>query len=639
MSIDNENLKQHVNIEKVTDPSDSSKKVWKVSVTIPAGVDDENRIGLVKLLSKHDEIDGNGPSSNIQMSYVQRGPVGPSAEQGKALYPAGNWTAQSYSISEYSVPYVYHNNKYYVLTENAPSTAIPGTSSGSAYWYELSHFGPIYSSFLLAKNTTFGSEYGSIIYDNFMYSQKGLNELNQSCSYYEYVDEIFKNISTDNENIVKLTGVFRPNTSIDFFAGSISCNKLCEQFEYFSPIDMDFSDGVKFNNVHEIDLNKSHNLCILPRFCQYITGENVIEIASRPGVVVFPKYIEESRYNDGLPVEDGTHVCISYPNCPPEEINYITPDTDYKYVGGELNPGVKIEDPTLHNECNYGELKRYIMGYEPSSLVSGYILLCFDDIYNYNNYDENGNCTADLDKNCFIWNGRKSKVILLSRGSILKLRSNNVVTKYLSYDITSDSDSSEIINYLYDDNGDIYACIRKKIVGRQWIIENSSDFSPIPLSLFIKNDEDFIHSFNYHIPEYSLSTIDINLDETKINWDETKINYIALGSCVNEYQHILYNEDYNSRYGHVNIYDKYPNYEKRSVFYSTNMGTTINDVSNLITNPLIIELNINESYKYTNTLEKYSPYLATCIYKWGDIWKDLNFYTWGDVLYDYFNQK
>lgn len=296
---------------------------WVVSVTVNSNINRNIEEYIEKLKFKAVSNKPNDPilSNLVPINYVERGPV--ASGTSKLSYPMGTWSSSTqYINTETSSPFVYYNGKYYTLISDIGVVCYnktPGTTDGVKYWGEMSQYSSIYANFLIANNASFGSKNGTIFYNNFMYSQLGVDDeqIFRHYSELENVGDMFYNPDTENIGISKLTGKFIPNTSMDFYTGSISCNKLIEQFDNFYLFDINNTDANKviFNNTYFMDLNKSHNLNIMSRYLDIskVLGSSVGETyyIARPGVVVLPKY--ESG------VEDGINVFINYPACRPAE--------------------------------------------------------------------------------------------------------------------------------------------------------------------------------------------------------------------------------------------------------------------------------------------------------------------------------
>lgn len=568
-------MNKYVKIDK-----EAKNNRWKVSITIPSGLTDSERIGNISLITKY--LNNPVVQNNIQIAYIQRGPIGSSSSSNGLLYPAGNWMAAvDYGAlkNDYSTPYVYHNGYYYAIKTN--ETCInKDPMYNSSYWTKIDNYTSIYTNFLVAENAALGSDKGLVMYDNFMYSQLGINKYNKQYHYSAYVDEIFDKSTSNTPSY--LTGEFKPSTYIDYYSGTVACNKLNEQYDYFPLIEhksyYNNGDKVTFINTHFMDLNKSHNLCILPRYLNVNTSDDEKYYIMRPGVVVLPKY-------DKTNIEDGIHVCISYP------LDYPSDGKILKMWNTSL-PGATISDGKKSSS--------YING----PTTEGYILVCADadifkdEMYRYvKKYSSWDNYCFTYDKSdyedCFIWNGWKTKFIMLSPGSELKLRSNilyeiNCSPFGMYFNSIMDSDvNGNVIQTIQDENGNVKAGIRKRIISRQWIIENASDFHPIPLHVQIdgidrkagvnKSKEIYGDDFpgyyvgqnNYRFKCAMQGYLTPNMDDYTRNY---KINTtcIALGSGnVNSY-FTKFNSDMGSvlyRNPYTNAPDEDVELEQYKIFY------------------------------------------------------------------------
>lgn len=479
-------------VDKIT--SNGKSTGWKMTISIPKSenIADVLRNITLNTQSSNSQIISVG---SIQNELITGGNQSTGGSSMQILYPAGNWTVGTkYTVNNYSTPFVYvkDNDKYYKCIQN--TTAGTGNKPGSGavwtkYWEEITNYDAIYTENLLADNASFGDNNGAIIGSNYLYSQRGLDSTGNKVNYAEILinSAIFNesNItdpSGDSVKINTLNGNFTPNAYMDFYSGEVACNKFSEHFDYFHPFTITSDNKIVFNNTYRMDLDKSHNVCILPRYVdtgsKTSTGKSIYTI--RPGVVVLPKYDKDS-------LEDGIHICISYPQGQPDD----------GVICGLYNtdrPGTTIETYTASPDESYFK--------EVSNVTEeGYVLVCADNgIFDSNNYSNKSYTKSDYE-DCFTWNGWKSKFVLLTPGSELKLRS------CIQYDInctkikpnnTNDNSTinGNIFKQIRDASGAVTGAIRKRIIGRQWVIENPEEIIPIPLHVNIDNGSSKnIHTF------------------------------------------------------------------------------------------------------------------------------------------------
>lgn len=676
--------------EIVRDETD--KSLWKLSFNIPEGKNKSDRLGKIELIAKSLITLTPIAHSSIQTNYMQAGAVGPISNAGAIAYPAGYWDPNTnYEKGSNTIPYVYYNDKYYILnnTKSSCKGITPGTNS--EYWVEMKSFEAIFTNFIMANNATLGSPNGAVVYDNFLYSQKGLDKYNNLCHFSSITSSIFKskNVTINNktETISGLYGTFKPNFCIDNYMGSITCNKLCEQYDYFTPILMknyQKSEKPIYINTYFMDLNKSHNISITPRgviidttYAQYTPeadpdNDGILDdpyayayscykatSIERPGVVVLPKYDATDPVWDN----DGIRICISYPVHPNSGYEYAPTKYNEAYVEGNIiptfntasqkvyryyNPELNLTELNISTKDVLGNVYKDAWSYDyiiPDEITNGgylnsegYILVCADpNIFDISNYKD-GEYLGQKDANCFVWNGWKTKFILLNKGSELLVRSNLVKynkRKLVEYytdgawgteeiDLPGIDNSNYIIHKYESEMPETSSKAKCQIIskpmGYQWIIENSSSFLPVPVHIQIDNmnhddiNEQNICTFKCGIPGRYPGDF-IGLGTGFINYETTD------KGSFHEYDPSQTSTSDPTPSGNpsTNLDDLYGEYwecdtrENRPVFFSGNMGTMIYDgdgtdieydeneeefVRNIYgnyVNPMIVNLNINES--------------------------------------------
>lgn len=698
---------------------------WKLNISIPKGSNGDsddslsNILKRIKLISQpvgSSSTDTSGVISynNVQLSYAERGPVGKAAASTLLPYQDGFWVkSKTYKKTATTVPYVSHNGKYYLLIVDSCTNKEPGTTSGQSYWEEMPKYNQILTKFLVANNAVFGSSVGSVIHNNFLFSQLGEDPIENEIRYsnlehgesgvYQPFETTEKTIDGKKYTVSELTGEFIPNTSINFFNGTMSCNKLSEKFETFDLIDvntdidikykykplsfggdsiddnpgwvgssMSFDDEIKisckpviYNYTHFMDKNGSFNINVAPRL-QYVHKKGVIS----DGAYYMDEdylWVDDKTYDLGLEtnifngfyingtivlpdvekdnIAEGTHIFINNPNWLPslindysvkvftdDDINSITPVPERATLNAcyldIINPKTSMGMASYISDDSVGPIVKnlvkenlFFMDTNDKinindyfhSTVQGYVLVCSDpNMFDKSKYDENqAKYYGDENNNCFLWNGKKCKFILLSRGSILKLRSVNLTKKFISYDITSGDEKGTILKKIGS------ACIREKVVGTQWIIENTADFSELPLNVWINDiNNDAADKYYHNVFEYKVGD-----------------NIVALGSGVtNENTYWIKNPNIYARVSEDEMYIEqkstnpnqfpykipYDNFAKKSVFDNGLIDSN---------NPLVISLDINVKSGLDNLMdfENYSKdsdgyYNITGSLSAGDVW-------------------
>lgn len=647
---------------------------WKLNISIPKGSNGDsddslsNILKRIKLISQpvgSSSTDNSGVISynNVQLSYAERGPVGKAAASTLLPYQDGFWiSSKTYKKTATTVPYVSHNGKYYLLIVDSCTNKKPGTTSGQSYWEEMTKYNQILTKFLIANNAVFGSSVGSVIHNNFLFSQLGEDPIETEIRYsnlehgesgvHQPFNTTEKTIDGKKYTISELTGKFIPNTSINFFNGTMSCNKLSEKFETFDLIDVNTDIDIKYkykpllyskfdddgypdlinqfdseiktsckpviyNYTHFITKDGSFNINVSPRI-QFIHKKNIIGDGDYLYYdLINHKYGESAKNKcrnmttnifDGffingtivLPDPDkdniieGTHIFINNPNWLPGEIddykmknfikekNQLTQENYINSITGNINLGyLNIINPKSPTQMDYNgyvmknelyEENIFTIDYDNINIndyyhssVSGYVLVCADpNIFDKSKYTDEHFASPE-NSNCFLWNGKTYKFIMLAKGSILKLRSVNLTKKYISYDTTSGDEKGKIIKTIGK------MCVREKNIGTQWIIENTSDFSELTSIIRIV---DFNNNQYYDNPIYKFNKLPIlgscatneNIFWTN-NPEFTMVNYD--GHCA-----IKNNLDNKS----FPFKTSYNNFSKKSIFDNSFMANKTIDI-------------------------------------------------------------
>lgn len=157
----------------------------------------------------------------------QDGKNGVAGKQGKTVYPAGKWdTSVTYTSTEYTTPYVIHNDEYWQLAVDSSKGIEPSPSNSD--WIKFDKFEAIFAKVGMIDNGTFGA---AVFSGNYMFSQYGKTTKGGDVSTNEY--QYFRG---DLSDPYSKGGVFYPNVCIDFYNGKA----------WFGAGDV-FVSGEKFN--------------------------------------------------------------------------------------------------------------------------------------------------------------------------------------------------------------------------------------------------------------------------------------------------------------------------------------------------------------------------------------------------------
>lgn len=332
-------------------------------------------------------------TTRVGIQGLRRGEVGKNGDQGAMVIPYGFWDKDARDVNNPSYA-------YRLIVSNGVVIGRPMVYHGTDCYVlqkdievskntEANLTNTTYWAmmqqfdyvFTKALMTDFANLASAIFYRRYMFSEMGINtETGESESWEGYAGDMF--IEKNGQD--KLEGKYVPKLFLDFINGGAKFAKLSESFIRI-PV-----DAVMYN----MDMDESHNISASRR-------ENGL-----PVVVALPSSIADNAHSSWS--EDGTHCTITY-------------EYDSEYKGGAI-----------------------------ATDFSNKVMVVCSDYRFFTNHDSkesylNNIETIKADNNGWmIWKGQRCKFIVLSAGSILKLRS------------------------LKCEDGELY-----------WFIENSSDFDKL----------------------------------------------------------------------------------------------------------------------------------------------------------------
>ena len=329
--------------------------------------------------------------------------VGPAGKTGRNMYPAGNWDyTREYKIENNSVPFVFYDDgsnggKYYILTANEREIVTGFDNNGDLYpptkntekWGVFTHTPFQFSEFLMANWAKFGGQYGAVFYDRYLFSQRGHGN-NEYQNYIEGENPMF------NSN-GELSGSFVPKLHLDFYNGLANLSCLCEPF--ITPAEEDSEPGVI-----RIKPENGFNIKI-PCNCPSKQAGNGVSLPMLHPVVVLPNLSEESSSSWGF---DGAHITILFES------------------GGE----------------KFGKLSQtYSSRIDKQNI---FLLICSDLAKEAGN--KNIRMTDwSYNQNLIFNNNKRGKYIILSPGSMVKLKVN----------ISKDSDGNSYLHWIIENSGSV----------------------------------------------------------------------------------------------------------------------------------------------------------------------------------------
>lgn len=364
-----ENPKNNSNVV-LMESTDASSNKFGVQFTVPK---DASFVNLPKYIEVKATLNADTnyyTTSQINIQELQRGAAGPMGEIGPMIYPSGTFDInRKYERLKdektgkvlATVSVFDGNNDYYIL--------IADSSEGNAltngeYWHRMQQYEAIYTKILMANFAKLAS---AVFEGRYMFSEYGVwAETNDTAKYDD--EGVKSNIFRYDNGVPSLTGQFKPQLFLDFERGGAALGKLSEMFVDFPVYKKEFNGDDRYNFIHYMDLNRSHNVSIYPRSIN--DGGVNIELC---GAVVLPNGAVDGDWE-----EDGTHATIVY-QFEPNRVSAVGTYT-----------------PSAHP----------------------FVVVCADSrIFN------NGVFNEDVYTNCFIWKGRPCKWIMMSHGQSLKVRS------------------------------------------------------------------------------------------------------------------------------------------------------------------------------------------------------------------------
>ena len=316
------------------------------------------------------------------------GPVGPAGKSGRNMYPAGNWDEDvEYKIENNSVPFVFYSQNYYILTVGEGETVKGMKPNEHPDKWGIFEYTPFqFSEFLMANWAKFGGTNGAVFYDRYLYSQKGYTNDGIDDYYWNHKDKMFD--IDDNGNLY-LTDTFTPKLHLDFYNGLANLSCLCEP--YITPQESSDEPGVI-----RISPESGFNIKI-PCNCPSSGSDMGIAPPMLHPIVVLPNLddVNQSKW-----AFDGAHVTILF------------------------EPGGQ----------KYGELSGpYASRIDKQNV---FLLVC-TDLSTSPTGKGIGVPSSTYDQNLIFCNNKRGKYIILSPGSMVKLKVNVVKndngTKYLHW--------------------------------------------------------------------------------------------------------------------------------------------------------------------------------------------------------------
>lgn len=394
-------------------------------------------------------------NTSIVINRNQRGFAGNNGSRGRMPIPYGTWdknTTYTVPESDTITPVVLDseaNNTFYALELPAGMSATVGvrpSKDKTGQWKGFDMMAYVWSKVLMADFATLAD---FVFYRNLMYSNRGLKNGTTPANYEESDNNFDIEGTYPNGNpIYRLSGKFLPNTLIDAYTGSIACNKFSEHYQFISPLT--YEQTLKVNYSHRIDLSESHNA-----FVKTTNSNNM-------GVVYYKNGNNtNSHYICGTATNGAYDALLTVIELPKYDMEYDGEKDVYKFVNWNED-GVHV---MISNEINSAGLKKPNTNYLPLVYTYPYnpVLVAAEIIIN-NNLALLGEIRVRYAKSYMIWKGRIVFGVLLNEGTSLKLRG---------------------VKTTNEDGGERY----------DWIIENSSDFEPVPVrvtSTYTNNNESYI---------------------------------------------------------------------------------------------------------------------------------------------------
>lgn len=399
----------------------------------------------------------------VPLQFPQRGLTGPMGEKGDTPIPYGTWDSTVvYTKPTGVLPIVWceagveGNNEevttrgYWALqADSSAAGTVPTEGNG---WEAFDMFKYVFTEVLMADFALLSQ---AVFHKQYMFSFYGIDESGASVPYNN------KMFGADG----KLNGSIIPKLFLDLEQGGAAFGKLSELHEPFHV--KKIVDGEAITNyIHYMDMNRSHNITASPRIYTEYDGWP----HDYCGCVVLPQYGTESSNVQWS--EDGTHATVVY------QFDTNKAETTGGFGASNTPFIVVCADARMFSENNYKTT---------------------DGVSHYDNELDNDG------SNCFIWRGWRSKFIMLSHGTTLKLRSVKSIEENISY----------------DNNGN--AIVETSDVGLNWYVENTSDFVSIPMKVRMQSSE-YDDTTNYNTTELANITL---YNAMSNSHDRT---HIALGS-------------------------------------------------------------------------------------------------------------
>lgn len=404
-----------------------NEKSYTFIISIPADLSDEQRTKRVELYfygKAGYEFSSGDIRGNIAIAYLERGADGAMGKEGALPYLCGTWIEEAAKAGAYPpatdiASVVLHKEAYYVRNSNpypkdaegndiilAPDVDWGTSPAATRCWRLLENYEAAFFKIVMAQ---FAQLAQAVFHGDYMFSVKGVTNKGTEGEYSAFVDDkfgnepMFEDVGADGEQHHRLSGSFVPNLFLDFKSGEAKVGKLSETYTRITA--KEYAGGnILIPPLHVVNLDSCHNVS-----CQAVMND-----VDGTCAVLLPKA------SNGV-IVDGTHSIIVH------EYNAQFSDrpTDENYSSSVV--AVCADESMLYPDTDFSKLFTWIVGDDTNKSSDGW----------------------------FIWRGYRTKLVLLTPGSMLQLRS-----------------------CVLEDGGMV------------WFIENSSDFEILNASFSFYQDYD-----------------------------------------------------------------------------------------------------------------------------------------------------
>ena len=320
--------------------------------------------------------------------------------------------------------------KYYCLEQDYKGGL--QTEPKPPYWREFTKWELLMTEIFMADFAKLGGENGAIFFGDYMFSTRGVGIDGSDVKYNQ-------SMFTDG----RLNGNIIPNLFLDLNHGGAKFGKLSESYLKLSR--KSYSSGYEIPSRHNILLDVCHNVsceAILP-------SENVDKVYCGTSVIVLPKVTSDRN------IVDGSHCTVVH-----EYSTRYTLKPSYEYYKNSVLAVIADEK------------------------------ILTQDVNNTDFYGIDGGVEAAVN-GWFIWKGYRTKMILMTPGTMLKLRS----------------------------------CIIQN-EGLVWFVENSSEFEILDSTLYFYTN----YATNKTEPKFNIESKRNTDIQSTVNTSETQA--VILGSPI-----------------------------------------------------------------------------------------------------------